>query len=155
MMSHWPVSFWVTSPFNELNQLGCIFCHVQFCTFNVHIHKYLCMGFVMHIFVRMTIRIHMGFRLAHFCTNDYPCSFLMGFRHAHFCTNDYPFLCVWVFVMHISVRMTIHIHMGFRHRHFCMNDYPYSFWMGFRHAHFCTNDYLFPISFQCVSVKRE
>ena len=32
---------------------------------------------------------------------------LMGFCHAHLITNDYPFPCVWVFVMHISVRMTI------------------------------------------------
>ena len=39
--------------------------------------------------------------------------------------------------MHIYARMTIHIILGFHH------------------AHLCTNDYFFPISFQCVSVKRE
>ena len=57
--------------------------------------------------------------------------FLMDFRHAHFCINDYPFLSDWVFFMHISVQMTIHI-----------------FLMGFRHAHLFTNDYSFP----CVLV---
>ena len=98
--------------------------------------------FVMHIFVRMTIHILMGFRHVHVCTNDYPYYFCMGFRHAHLFTNDHPFshgfsscTClyewlfipvVWVFVMHISVQMTIHF-----------------FWMGFRHEYICTNDYLF------------
>ena len=48
-------------------------------------------------------------RQSYFCTDDYPYSFLMGLCHAHFSTNDYPFLCVWVYVMHISLRMTIHI----------------------------------------------
>ena len=67
----------------------------------------------------------------------------MDLRHADFRTNDYPFPFVWVFVMHISVRMTSHIHMGFRHAHFCTYDYPYCFCIGFRHAHFCTNDYPF------------
>ena len=66
----------------------------------------------------------------------------MGFRHAHFCTNDYPFVCVWVYVMHISVRMTIHLFLnGF------LSCTPFYEWlsiclcMGLRHAHFCTNDY--------------
>ena len=112
-----------------------------------------------------SIRTFQQFRHAHFCTNDYPFSCCMGVRHAHFCTNDYPFLVVWVFVMHISVRMTIHIHMVFRHAHFCTNDYPYFFngfssctflnewlpitlFMGSRHAHFCTNDY----PFLCVRI---
>ena len=61
-------------------------------------------------------------------------SLWMGFCHVHLYTNDYPFLlnaflsctclyewlpfpCVWVCIMHISVRMTIHF-----------------FWMGFRHV---------------------
>ena len=83
--------------------------------------------FVMHIFVRMTIHISfwMGFCHAYSCTNDYSYSygflswtwfyewisilFLNGFCHAHFSTNDYPFFCVWVYAMHISVQMTIHI----------------------------------------------
>ena len=105
-----------------------MFCHVQFCTLNVHINICFC----------------------------------MGFRHAHFCTNDYPFLCVWVFVMHISVRMTIHFFLncfslctylyewlsislciGFRHAHLGTNDYPYSFRKSFRHVHLYTNDYPF------------
>ena len=50
----------------------------------------------------------------------------MGFRHVNVCTNDYPYYCEWVFVMHISVQMTINY-----------------FWMGFRHVHDCTNDYPF------------
>ena len=101
------------------------------------------------------------------CTSLYEwlsISFCMGFRHAHFCTNDYPFLlnefssCTflyewlpflfeWVFVMHISVRMTtISFWMGFRHTHFCTNDYhSISLYRGFRHAYFCAND--FPYSF--------
>ena len=29
-------------------------------------------------------------------------------RHVHVCTNDYPYYCVWVFVIHISVQMTIY-----------------------------------------------
>ena len=116
--------------------------------------------FVMHIFVRMTFNI------------------LMGFRHVHVCTNDYPFPYDLVFVVHISVRMTIHFFwMGFRHAHFCTNDYHFLFnglssftflyewlpflfewifvmhislrittiyfWMECRHSHFCTNDYDF------------
>ena len=34
-------------------------------------------------------------------------------------------ILVWFFVMHISVRMTIHILMGFLHAHICTNDYPF------------------------------
>ena len=128
-----------------------MFCHVQFCTLNVHINICFCMGF----------------RHAHLCTNDHPCSYgfssctslyewlsilflygfssckclyewlpislWMGFRHVHVCTNYYPFPCEWVLVMYISVRMNIH-----------------SFWMGFRHVHVCTNDY--PIPFEWVFV---
>ena len=103
-----------------------MFCHVQFCTLNVHINICFCMGFC-----------H-----AYLCTNDYPYSYgflsctslyewlsislCMGFRHAYFCTNDYPFLlnrfssCLFLYEW-LSI----------------------SFWMGFRHAHFCTNDYHF------------
>ena len=120
------------------------FCHVQFCTLNVHISICFCMGFC-----------H-----AHFCTNDYPYYSCMGFRHAHFCTNDYPYsygfssctslyewlsilflygfssctslyewlsIFLWIFVMHIFVWMTIHIIMGFHHAHLFPNDYPYSY----------------------------
>ena len=35
------------------------------------------------------------------------------------------YVFVWVFVMYMFVRMTIHISMGFRHVHVCTNDYPY------------------------------
>ena len=34
-------------------------------------------------------------------------------------------ILVWVFVMYISVRMTIHNLMGFRHAHLCTYDYPF------------------------------
>ena len=70
---------------------GCMFCHVQFFTLNVHINICFCMGF----------------RHAHLCTNDYPYSygfssckflyewlsilFLYGFCHVHLCTNEYPY----------------------------------------------------------------
>ena len=75
------------------------------------------------------------------------------------CTTLYDWLWIlfWVFVMHISVRMTIHSIIDFRHAHLCTNDYPYSFgidsvmhifvWMtihtlvSFCHALLCTNDY--------------
>ena len=84
-----------------------MFCHVQFCTLNVHINICFCMVFCN----------------AHLCKNDYPYSygfpswtslykllsmlFLYGFRHVHLCTNDYPYF------------------MGFRHAHFCTKDYPF------------------------------
>ena len=86
----------------------------------------------------------------------------MGFRHAYLCTKDHPFLCVWVFVMHISVRMTIHIlficffvmhisvqmtiHLllyGFSSCTFLYEWLSISLCMFFFHAHFCTNDYPF------------
>ena len=56
------------------------------------------------------ISFWIDFRNAHFCTNDYP--FLFVLRHTHTCTNDYPYFFVWVFVIHISVRITIHILLG-------------------------------------------
>ena len=86
--------------------------------------------------------------------------FLYGFSS---CTCLYEWLSIflWVFVMYMFLRMTIHIIlMGFPHVHVCTNDYPFPcvwvfvmhisvgmtihfFWMSFRHAHFCTNDYPF------------
>ena len=86
--------------------------------------------------------------------------FLYGFSSCT-CLYEWLSICLWVFVMHISVRMTIHIIlMGFCHVHVCTNDYPFPcvwvfvmhipvrmtinfFSMGFRHAHLCTNDYPF------------
>ena len=119
----------------------------------------------MHISVQMTIHFFWSFCHVHLCKLDVlpilgsTSSWLptrMGFCHAHFCTNDYPFLLEWVFVMHISVQMTIHFFWnGF---YFCTNDYPFLFELhdalpifgsacpvelGFRHAHFCPNDYSF------------
>ena len=91
------------------------------------------------------------------CTNlyfecPYYYMFLYGFSS---CTCLYEWLSIflWVFVVYMFVRMTIHINlMGFRHVHVCTNDYPfpcewvfvmhipvrmtiYFFWMGFRHVH--------------------
>ena len=124
--------------------LGSIcFRFVQFCTLNVHISICFCMGF----------------RHAHLCTNDHPYYSCMGFRHAHLCTNDYPysygyssctFLYEWlsifisVFVIHISVRMTIQIIFEWvfvMHIHVLMTTIY--FWIGFCHAHFCTNGHHF------------
>ena len=83
--------------------------------------------FVIHISVRMTIHVIMGFCHAHLCTNYYPYYFRISS-----CTSLYELLSMllWVFVMHIFVRMTIHILMGFRHVHLCTNDYPYYSCMG-------------------------
>ena len=121
--------------------------------------------FVMHISVRMTaISFWMGFCYAHFCTNDYHL-FLNGFSSCTFLYEWLPFLFEWVFLMHISVRMTIiYFWMVFRHTHFCMNDYHFFVywflsctflckWLSIFiwvlcHGHICKNDYLFPISFQ-------
>ena len=35
------------------------------------------------------------------------------------------YVFVWVFVMSMFVRMTIHIRMGFHHVHICTDDYPF------------------------------
>ena len=71
----------------------------------------------MHISVRMTIRIILDFCHAYFCTNDYPYYFRFWS-----CTSLYEWLSMLflVFVMHISIRMTIH---WFFHAHLCTNDY--------------------------------
>ena len=123
----------------------------------------------MHIFLRMTIHILMGFRHEHLFMNDNPYYYFMGFRHAHLCTNDYPYsygfssctsLYEWLFISlclvfchahfctnHISVWMTSHILMSLQHAHLCTNDYSYIFCLCFYHAHFCTNDYPYSFGF--------
>ena len=92
--------------------------------------------FVVHKFVRMTFNIISGFRHAHLFTNEYPdcfwfssCTFLykwlsysFGFSWCKY-LYEWLFILVWVFVMHIFVRMTIHIILDFHHSHFCTNDY--------------------------------
>ena len=94
----------------------------------------------MYIFVRMTIHIifWMGFRHAHLYTNDYTfsywfssCTSLYGWLSMFLCVfvmyisvrMTIHIILVWVFFMYISVGMTIHILMGFRHVHLCTNDY--------------------------------
>ena len=92
---------------------------------------------VIYISVWMTtISLWMGFRHVYFCTNDYP-FLLNGLRHARFCASGYhfflnwfssytflcewlPFLFEWIFVMHVSVRMTtVSLYMDFRNARFC------------------------------------
>ena len=81
------------------------FCHAHLCTNN---YPFLCVWFfVMHIYVRMTIHILFEWVFVMRISVPMTIHFFMGFRHAHFCTNDYPFHCVWIFVMRISVRRTI------------------------------------------------
>ena len=133
-----------------------MFCHVQFFTLNVHINICFCMGF----------------HHAHLCTNNYPysCTSLYEWLSILFfyvfssCTSLCEWLSIflWVFVMHIFVRMTIHfLAYGFSSCTFmyewqsifflnvfssCTFLYKWlsiSFWMCSCHAHFCTNDYLF------------
>ena len=79
----------------------------------------------MHIFVRMTIHIVIGFCHAYLCTNDYP--YYYWFLS---CSSLYKWLSLLflVFVMRMFLRMTIHILMGFFNVHVCTNDYPYYFW---------------------------
>ena len=95
----------------------------------------------MQISERMTTHILLDFCHAHFYTNDYSYYFWMGFVMHIFVRMTIHIILVWVFVMHISVQMTTHILMGFRHAHLCTNDYPYYSCMGFCHAQLCTNNY--------------
>ena len=86
----------------------------------------------------LSISLCMGFRHAHFCTNDYPLCFCIGFCHSYFCMNDYSYsFC-----------------MGFSHAHFYTNDFPYSYG-----SSSCTSVkewlFCFQFYFQCVSVKWE
>ena len=124
---------------------------------------------------------------AHICTNDYPYYFLFSsctslykllslifwFCHAHLCTNDYPYYfwfssCTYpyewlsilflVFVMHISVQMTIHnvfvfvlhisvgmtIHIIFGFVMHISVQMTINIIFGFCHAHLCTNDFFVP-----------
>ena len=112
-----------TCLYKWLSILVWVFVTYMFVRMTIHIIVY---GFSsMHISVQMTIHFFlMGFRHVHVSTNDYPYSY--GFSSRTCCTNDYPYYCVWLFVMNISVRMTIHL-----------------FWMRFCHVHVCTNDYHF------------
>ena len=166
LSSEWRCIVSVPDLIKHVNHSWC-WCHIDLCHFGwnfimlrVEINSVVCFVmynfvlwmsilryvfvwvFVMHIFVRMTIHILMGFCNVHLCTNDYPYYSFMVFRHVDLCTNDYPYshgfssctsLYKWLsislcmgFVMHSSVRMTIHF-----------------FWMDFLHVHFCTNDYHF------------
>ena len=134
-----------------------MFCHVKFCTLNVHINICFCMGFC-----------H-----AHLCTNYYPYSygflsctslygwlsiiFLYGFRHLRLCTNDYPYSNGFSSRTSLYGWLPISLCMGFCHAHLCTNDYPFllngflsctclyewlsiSSWMGFRPVHDKTNN---------------
>ena len=123
-----------------------IFFWFSSCTFLYEWLSILFYVFVMHISVKMTIHIILGFCHAHLCTNDYP----DYFRFLS-CTSLYKWISrlLWVFVIHISIWMTLQIIMGFCHAHIFTNDYPYYYW--FCHAHICMDDYfipnLFPVRF--------
>ena len=114
----------------------------------------------MHIYVQMnTISLCMGLRHAHFCTDDFhillgfsSCTslyewlsilFLYGFSS---CTYLYEWLSIflWVFVMHIFVRMTIHFLVyGFSSCTFLYEWLSILFLYGVSSCTFCTNDYQF------------
>ena len=124
--------------------------------------------FVIHNSLRMTIHIIFGFCHEQLCMNDYPYYFCFTSRTYLYkwlsilflflsCTSLYEWVSIifLVFVMHISVRMSINNIFGFRHAHLCSTDYPYYFWFsscnfvrmainlifGFCHSHICTNEY--------------
>ena len=89
------------------------FCHVQLCTLNVRISIFFC---------------H-----AQLWTND-----IQYYYRFSSCTSLYKWISIffWIFVMHISVRMTFNILLDSCHAHLCTNDYSYYFWFSF-----CTNLY--------------
>ena len=90
----------------------------------------------MHIFVRMTIHFFVhGFSSCTFLY-EWLSTFIWVFVMHIFVRITIYLLFVWVFVMHISVQMTIHILMGFCHAYFCTNENPYSSCMGFRQCTF-------------------
>ena len=117
--------------------------------------------FVMHISVRMTtISFWMGFRHAHFCTNDYhfflnglssftflyewlPFLFGMDCRHLHSCTNDYHFFLNGFSSFTFLYELLPFLFEWIVVMHVSVRMTTISFWMGFRHADFCTNDYHF------------
>ena len=111
------------------------FCDAQLCT-NDYPYSFRFLSCT-SLYERLSIYYScMGFRHSYICTNDYPhsCWFLS-------CTSLYEWLSIllWVFVMHIFVRMNIHILVVFCHAHLCTNAYPYCY--GFLSCTFCTNDY--------------
>ena len=92
--------------------------------------------FVMYMFVRMTMHcLVCWFSLCTFLYEWLFISFESVVVILIFFTNDYPFPFVWVFFMHIFVRMTIHLFwMGVRHAHVWTSDYHFS-WICFLHVH--------------------
>ena len=71
----------------------------------------------------------------------------MGFHHVHVCTNHYPFPCVWIFVMHISVGMTVHFFVNGFSSCTCLYKWlSISLWICIYHVLVCTNDYPFPLN---------
>ena len=115
----------------------------------------------MHISVRMTsISFWMDCRHAQFSTNDYH-FFLTGLSSYTFLYEWLPSVFEWIFVMHISLRMTtFSFWIDCLRANFFTNEYSFlfewlvvihisvrmttiSFLMDCRHTHFCTNDYHF------------
>ena len=143
-MSHWPLSLWVNFIILQV-ELTRLYVFVMY-------NFVIWMSILVYVFVWVFV-MHMcandypyysciGFRHAHFCMNDSPYSyefssctslyewlfifFFYGFSSCTF-LDEWLSIFLWVFVMHIFVRMTIHILMGFRHAHLCTNDYPFSY----------------------------
>ena len=123
----------------------------------------------MYNFVRMIVHSSICFNHEYLCTNNFQ--YYYRFLHAHLCTKSFPkyyrfssftslyewlSIFVWIFVMHIYVRMTIHIVFDFCHAHLRTNEYSYYYSVSvmhisvrmnihiilcFCHAHLCTNYY--------------
>ena len=85
--------------------MGCR--HAHFCT-NDYQYAYWFSSWIF-LYEWLSIFFFNEFSSCTFLYEWLSISFWIGFPHAHIFTNDYPFLCSQVFVMHISVRMTIHI----------------------------------------------
>ena len=110
------ISFWMDFRHSHLctNDYHFFLNGLSSCTF---LYKWLPFIFewivVMHISVRMTtISFWMDCRHAHFCMNDYH-FVVYGFLSCIFCAMTFYILCIWIFVIHISVRMPLHILLVF------------------------------------------
>ena len=144
-MSHLPLSLWVNFIILrvELTRLYVYEYYMLWVDltwlFVIFILLYV---FVMYNFVLwMSILVYV-FCHAQLCTNDFQYYYIFLS-----CTSLYKWLSklfLWVFVMHIFVRMTIHIILVWI---FFMNIFVRTtihILMGFRHAHLCTNEYYVP-----------
>ena len=86
------------------------------------------------LYVWLSISLCMGFRRAHFCTNDYP-FLLNGFSSCTFLYKWLPFLFEWIFVTQISVQMTTIYFEWIFVMHIYVQMTTILLYMGFHHAH--------------------